>query len=350
MGAEGRRDTTSLKDELYEHPARFEFFQAVRLLRRLATGPSSVGGADPGDEFVRFRTDVSLVFPGADISDIAPPGQEERAAVVTVPFMGAASPSSFGSLPIAYTQQLLDEDREKNRAPRDFLDLFNHRVLSLFFRAWEKYRLDIQYESDRRIYEEALFSLLGMGTPGLRDRMLLDDRALLSRGGLLARTPAPATCLQALVRSYFGVEVEIEQFQTAAYVLEHDERHRLGRANATLGMDAVVGERVRLSQFKFTVRLGPLGWRDYQDFFPDAPGFGALDGLIRLAVTAEFDFDTRLVLRGEEVPPLRLEREPREACRLGWSTWLPRPSDAGAADDAVLRHPDVPLAPHPPMN
>jgi type VI secretion system protein ImpH len=350
MGAASRRDPTSLKQELYEHPARFEFFQAVRLLRKLASGPVSVAGSDPGDEFVRFCTDISLAFPTADVSAIAPPGEGERAAVMTVAFMGAASPSSFGSLPTLYTQQLLEEEREKNRAPRAFLDLFNHRVLSLFFRAWEKYRLDAQHESDQKIYEKALFGLLGLGTPGMRQRMPLDDRALLSRAGLLARTPMPATCLASLLESYFGVPAEIDQFCSTSYVLEPEERHRLGWANSTLGRDTVIGERVRLSQFKFRVRLGPLSWQQYQEFFPGSPGFGALDGLVRLAVTAEFDFDTRLVLRSEDVPALRLERQPSQACRLGWSTWLPRPSDAGAADEAILRHPDVPLAPTPPMS
>ncbi len=346
MGATGGRDTTTIKDDLFEHPARFEFFQAVRLLRMLRTGDFGVGGADPADEFVRFRSEISLSFPTAEISEITPPSEEEPAAVISVPFMGVASPASFGSLPTRFAEHFLEEERDKNTAPREFLDLFNHRVISLFFRAWEKYRLDAQYESgDRKPYEKALFSLIGMGTQGLQNRILLDDQALLSRAGLLARTPMPATCLQGLIASYFDVSVDIEQFCTAWYPLETDERNRLGAMNSTLGHDFVVGERVRLSQFKFRVLLGPLDWSRYQDFFPDAPGFGALDSLVRLAVTVEFDFETRLTLREEEVPPLLLERDPQHACRLGWSTWLPRPEGAGDASDAVLRHPTLPLAP-----
>lgn len=347
MGATGRRAAASIKERLYEHPARFEFFQAVRLLRKLRSGPAGIGALDPVDEFVRFRASISLAFPTADVAEITPPGESERTAVMTVPFLGAASPSSFGSLPTRYTEQLLDEAREKNQAPRDFLDLFNHRIISLFFRAWEKYRLDAQHEGDRKIYEKALFSLIGMGTPGLQNRMLLDDPALLARGGLLARTPMPACNLVGLLGSYFDVPVRVEQFCATWYPIEPDERNRLGAANSVLGHDLVIGERVRLSQFKFAVRLGPLDWNRYQDFFPDAAAFGALDGLVRLAVTAEFDFETRLELRAAEVPPLRLERRPREACRLGWSTWLPRSPGAGHADDAVLRHPAVPLGRHP---
>jgi type VI secretion system protein ImpH len=347
MAAEGRRDSASIKDELFEHPARFEFFQAVRLLRKLRSGDFRVAAADPSEELVRFRADISLAFPTAEITDLVAPGEQEPGAVMSVPFMGVASPSSFGSLPTRYVEQLLDEEREKNSAPRDFLDLFNHRIISLFFRAWEKYRLDAQYEADedRRYYEQAIFSLIGMGTDGLRQRLRLDDRALLSRAGLLARTPMPATSLEGLLESYFDVPVSVEQFRATWYPLELDERNQLGAANSTLGHDFVLGERVKLSQFKFRLLLGPLDWSRYQDFFPDAEGFGALDSLVRLAVTTEFDFETRIELREDEVPPLRLERNPREACRLGWSTWLPRPEDAGDACDAVLRHPDQPLEP-----
>jgi type VI secretion system protein ImpH len=155
----------------------------------------------------------------------------------------------------------------------------------------------------------------------------------------------PATSLKGLVESYFDVPVEVRQFRATWYPLEHDEQNRLGRVNTTLGHDFVIGERVRLSQFKFELLLGPVDWSRYQDFVPDAEGFGALDSLVRLAVTAEFDFDTRLSLRGDEVPALRLEGTPSQACRLGWSTWLPRPEGAGDTYDAVLRHPEVPLEP-----
>jgi type VI secretion system ImpH/TssG family protein len=240
MAAEGRRDSASIKDELFEHPARFEFFQAVRLLRKLRSGDFRVAAADPSEELVRFRADISLAFPTAEITDLVAPGEQEPGAVMSVPFMGVASPSSFGSLPTRYVEQLLDEEREKNSAPRDFLDLFNHRIISLFFRAWEKYRLDAQYEADedRRYYEQAIFSLIGMGTDGLRQRLRLDDRALLSRAGLLARTPMPATSLEGLLESYFDVPVSVEQFRATWYPLELDERPgsrlRAGRAGETL--------------------------------------------------------------------------------------------------------------------
>jgi len=347
MASESRRDRASLKEELFERPGRFEFFQVVRLLARLRGPGAQIAPDDPADEFLRFRSSIDLAFPSRDVVEIAPAGDERSVPLVTVSFMGVAAPASFGSLPTRYTQALLELEREKNTAARDFLSLFDHRMISLFYLAWEKYRLDAQYESGgrRRRFETALFSLIGMGTPGLGERLCLPEHALLARAGTLARTPTSASALEGLVESYFEVDARIEQFVPGWYSLEKDERNRLGQASSRLGEDLVLGERVRLSEFGLAVHLGPLDWSRYQDFFPSSDGFRALDSLLRLATAQHYDLETRLALEADEVPPLRLERVPSEACRLGWSTWLYSEERTAVAEDAVLWHPEEPLVP-----
>lgn len=341
MASESRRATASVSELLYAKPAAFEFFQAVRLLRRMGEGQGRVGAEDPEDERVRFRSEVSLSFPAADVTRLARPGEEERAAVVTVGFLGVATPGSFGSLPTPYAQEILDQQAQKNTALRDFLDLFNHRVISLFYRAWEKHCLPVQYESGGgRYFERALFGLLGLGTEGLRGRLGFDDHALLPRAGLLGMRPLPAVALQAALESYFRVPVDVVQFQPAWYDIAPEEQNRLGARNSRLGDDLFLGGRVKLEQFKFGLRVGPLDWDTYQEFFPTAPGFRALVDLVRLATTPELDFEVRPVLRAEDVAPLRLEHTPSRATRLGWSTWLADGGFARDADDAVLLPPE----------
>jgi type VI secretion system protein ImpH len=309
----------------------------VRLLKRLRGQRGGIAEDDPDEEILRFRSEVSLAFPRSDVTKLVPAGEEESAPVMTVGFLGMATAGSFGSLPTPYAQEILDQENEKNHALRDFVDLFNHRFVSLFYRAWEKYCLPVQYEAgDSRFFERALFGVIGIGTPGLNGRLAFEDRALLSRAGLLAMAPLPAVALESLVESYFEVPVEVEQFLPAWYDIDEDEQNRLGAANSRLAEDLFVGGRVRLSEFKFGLRLGPLDWERYQEFFPIAGGFRSLVDLVRLAVTPEIDFETRLVLRAEDVPPLRLEHTPSQACRLGWSTWLMGGERPGDADDAVL--------------
>jgi type VI secretion system protein ImpH len=166
--------------------------------------------------------------------------------------------------------------------------------------------------------------------------MALPDEALYSRAGLLAMAPVPAVVLESLLRSYFGVEARVQQFLPAWYSLDEESRSRLGAASATLGVDLALGERVRLAEFRFRVRLGPLTLVQYEDFLPGSGGFDALFDLVRLAVTPEQTFEVRPVLRREEVPLLALSQTGR--CRLGRTTWLAPASGARSADaaDAVF--------------
>ena len=126
---------------LRTEPYRFEFFQAVRILERLFQ--HSVGtDANPEDEVVRFRAHQSLLFPPSEIYGIVE--QPDGRLSMTVAFMGLTGPS--GALPRHYTELVIDRLRHKDRTLRDFLDLFNHRLIALFYRAWQKNRFWIGYE------------------------------------------------------------------------------------------------------------------------------------------------------------------------------------------------------------
>ena len=53
----------------------------------------------------------------------------------------------------------------------EFFDIFNHRLISLFYRAWAKYRFFIGYESgEQDMLTPKLMDFLGLGTPGLKSR------------------------------------------------------------------------------------------------------------------------------------------------------------------------------------
>ena len=147
MAPESRRPAATVKDRLFEKPAAFEFFQAVRLLKRLRRDEhGSVGADDPDDEAVRFRSQISLTFPTSAITRLSDFGEEERAAVMEVAFMGIASTGSFGSLPQCYTEHLYSLEKDHDSTTRDFFDLFNHRFVSHLYRSWEKYNLVASHE------------------------------------------------------------------------------------------------------------------------------------------------------------------------------------------------------------
>jgi type VI secretion system protein ImpH len=321
---------------------------------------------------VRFRARASLSFPPSAVHEIAPAEPGRDVPVMTQSFLGLTGP--LGALPRHYTELLMRLERElrgpERHALRDWLDLFNHRLTSLFYRAWEKYRFYLHYErgaprrSEPDPFTLALLSLVGLGTLGLRDRVRVtsprpagaagdrrtlarvDDLALLHYAGLLSHRPRSAAGLQALLHDYYGFDVEVLQFQGQWLLLEPANMTRLGAADAgnnnRLGVNALAGDRVWDVQSKFRVRLGPLALRQFNELLPevsDRPGrdaFFLLTHLVRLYAGPDLDFDVQLVLRGDEVPECRLPSGDAVGPALGWNAWLRTDPLNRDADDAVF--------------
>jgi type VI secretion system protein ImpH len=368
----GTSAPVTVGERLFAEGYAFDFFQAVRVLERLDPGRRPVGRAGPPHaEVVRFRARLSLSFPPSAVYEVEPPTSALPAPAMTVAFMGLTGPS--GVLPRHYTELLLRVEREakgaEKHALRAWLDLFNHRLISLFYRAWEKYRFYVAYERGEHAGREpdaftrCLFSLVGLGTPALRDRLRVvvpagadgrprervlarvDDLALLHYSGFFAHRPRCAVSLEALLRDYFGLDVRVRQFQGQWLRLGAANQSRLGGPAARLGVDAVAGDRVWDVQGKVRLRLGPLRYARFDEFLPDRAPVPArkalflLTHLVRLYVGPELDFDVQLVLKAEDVPACRLGGG--AAAHLGWNTWSLSGPAARDAEDAVFECAEV---------
>ena len=327
-----------MKDLLFREGYRFDFFQAVRLLQRLYPEREPVGASvDPRKEAVRFRSKVSIAFPPSAIDEIeAPPEADaDRPARMTVPFWGLTGP--IGVLPAPYTELLIERVRFKDTALWEFLDLFHHRMLSFFYRAWEKSRFPVSYErTGEDPFTAYLFDEVGMGTAGLRGRMSVPDQALVFYAGLISQKPHSSTAIAQVLGDYFRVPVTVVQFHGQWLPLEAENLTRVGAANSELGKNLVAGTHVFVSQSKFRVRLGPLTLRQFGAFLPNGRALRPLGQLTRFLAGFEFDFDVQLVLKKEEVPPCRLGGEGPIPPMLGWTTWIRTEEMKEDASDVVL--------------
>jgi type VI secretion system protein ImpH len=318
----GAREEPTVADLLFREPFRFDFFQAVRLLERIYPERQPVGHhAMPDEEVTRFKGHVSFSFPPSQLWDVSPATQATPSSM-TVTFMGLAG--VLGALPQHYTSSLLEPGARKQVAAfRDFLDLFNHRLISLFYRAWEKYRFPIAYErGGDDVFSHYLLCLVGMGLPSLRNRLRVPDQILLFYAGLLSQRPRAAVALEGMLEDYFGVPVEVEQFTGQWFLMNEDALTRLGPGgqNYRLGEDAVLWERVWDPQARFRVKLGPLTYQQFQDFLPTGEAYRHLVELTRFFVGEEYQFEIQPTLRADEVPWCELG-QPR-ASHLGWAMWL----------------------------
>lgn len=342
MAAARRRAGSSLEEELLTNGFRFEFFQAVRLLTRWHPGRQPVGRfASPGDEVVRFRSHLSLGFPPSEIHHVSRGKHAQEPIAMTVAFFGLAG--AEGALPRYYTELLLQRAQVDDYALRDFLDLFNHRLISLFYRAWEKHHCVVGYERTLETGEEdrfakLLYAVVGLGTKGIRERLGGDDASVLRYAGLVAQRPRSAHALRQFLADVFQIPVRIHQFMGAWLSLEMEDLTRLGTtgANNRLGQTAVAGTRVWDQQAKFEVRLGPLDFETFCQLLPSGKAFPTLTRMTKFLAGPEFDFSMRLILKASEVPQTCLTETAGYAPRLGWTTWLSSKPRTGHAEDVMF--------------
>lgn len=318
---------------LRAEPHSFGFFQAVRLLERLDPERERVGGRDPASEAVRFRVNPGLGFPASEIQQLEMDGGQP---VMTVNFMGLTGPQ--GVLPHQYSLLVAERLRARDTALADFLDLFHHRLLSLFYRAWLKYRFTIAREdAGRDALAAQLGNLIGLGLDSTHERLSFPDEALIHRTGLLIAQARGAVGLEQLLVDFFGVDMQVEQFVGGWYPLQPDDRCVLGADDEPgnqLGGGAVAGDEVWDQQARVRIRAGPLTRRQYDDFLPGGSAHNSLRELLRYFSHDQFVFELQLVLAADDVPGVRLGAA--EDQRLGWGTWIRSAARGRDADETLL--------------
>lgn len=337
----GTIDTDLIASELAmrlrREPFRFDFFQAVRLLERLLPDRSPVGKFEPpSKEIAHFGAFPSLAFPASQIQSMDWPDHGPLRMIVN--FMGLTGP--LGVLPNPYTSLLIERLRQADTSPRDFFDIFNHRMVSLFYQAWRKFRFDVAYErGERNRFSRELLSLVGLGTDGLQGRQAIPDDAMIYYAGLLGQRPRSAQALQQILSDYFEVPVEIEQASGGWYHLDPETQCCLAEGSTDsekLGFGAVVGDEIWNQQSRVRVVLGPLSLERYREFLPDGSCWEPLRAWVRFFSNEEFDFDVKLILERKGVPPCELGADEGAGPRLGWVSWVKSAPFGRDPDDTVL--------------
>ncbi|MGJ7515834.1 type VI secretion system baseplate subunit TssG [Pseudomonas baetica] len=300
----------------------YSLFQAVLLVvDRLRQAHPHLSHDELYDQ-LEFQANPSLGFPGSDVDRVEffhEHGQmRARLRFNLIGLVGSGSP-----LPAFYGEQALG-DGEDGNATRRFLDLFHHRLQRLLLPIWKKYRYRASFESGAiDPFSSQLFALIGLGGEEIRRARELNWKRLLPYLGLLSLRAHSAALIEAVLRYYFKhAELTIEQCIERRVEILGEQRNCLGRANTSLGDNAVLGESVRDRSGKFRIHIRELDWQRFHEFLPIGFGYQPLCALVRFTLRDPLDYDIRLVLRQEEIRELRIGEQ--NACRLGWTSWLGR--------------------------
>ena len=319
MAGPDGQTTDSLNAKLAAEPFAFDFYAAVRLLQSQARGQPRIGHSQsPVQDPVRFAQSPHLEFPAATLERFQ---QRDggRAPVLFTRHVGLFGPN--GPLPLCLTefarQRILHHG---DTTFANFCNVFHHRLISFFFRAWADAQKTVDCDRpENETWSYFIGSLVGVGMDSLRERDHVPDRAKLYFAGRLAPHVRNAEGLEAIVREFFGMPVELQTFVGRWLELPPDSRCNLGasRASGVLGATAVAGSRVWTCQQHFRFRFGPVTLEQFERMLPSGASFQRLRDWVRLYVGEHLSWEVVLVLQHREVPPTQLGRR----AMLGWNTW-----------------------------
>ncbi len=343
----------ALKRMLADEPYRFDFLQALRLLEKHHVDVPRLGRARrAAQEPIRLGQTPHLAFPPATLSAFTP-GNGEGPDKLWVRFFGLFGPQ--GPLPIhltSYAKRRLDQNKDPTFSR--FADVFHHRLLLLFYRAWANSQPTVDYDrpSEAR-FVRYLGSLAGIGDEPPKPEQAWLHYAELFHVGYLAAGTRHSTGLRQMLAQLFGINVKIRSFVGGWLCLPDDDRLHLGR-HGRLGVDTIIGAASFQRQHRFQVALGPLDFESFQRFLPGQPSLERLVAVVRRAVGDTLEWDLQLILKrdrvpwaklGDHVPATTLKKlgalvsKAQHPCRtrLGRTSWLRQDARPFDADDLVVK-------------
>jgi type VI secretion system protein ImpH len=307
----------------------FGFFQAVDVIERMARGAVPVGFTGPAaDEAIRFEHDPDLVFHPSDVKWIAPadPAAGRPHTIVRTTFLGlfgAVSP-----LPMNMAEDVIAADSSEQPSLRAFYDLFHHRLISLFFRTWQKNRFPSGHRADMSdAFTRRALSFVGVDVAGSLQARALPPLALLGLAPLLARRARTPHAFGVLAsRLLEGIQVRIEGFVLRRTQLSADQRVTLGVRNTRLGVDMAIGNSVADRAGRFRVLMGPLSAEHFEAVSPGGRLHGTLAALCDHFADGVLEAEVEIQMSAEQVPRFKLGTS-----RIGRTTRL------GGGTSAALR-------------
>ena len=324
-------------DQLTRAPHAFDFYQVMRRLESLYCDrperPRFGAGARPADEPIRLGQDPSLIFAPRALGALTP-GKNGAPPRLSVNFFGLLGPN--GPMPLHITEYANERQRHaEDPTMSRFFDLFNHRMMLLFYRAWSTAQPTVGHDHPATnrflLYVGALE---GLGLTSVRNRDDFPDSAKLFYAGRLGGQTRNADGLAAMVGEFFKMPARVEPFMGSWLLIPGGHQWRLGAGGTrggALGGSTIAGQRAWSRQQKFRVVLGPLNRAQFTRMLPGHDSLKKLTALVRNYAGDENAWDVRLILDEQTEEPCRLGRS-----LLGWTSWLGKQPRSGKREDLIL--------------
>lgn len=305
--------------EISENPHEFGFYEAMRLIECHYKDKARLGETlRSADDVIRLGQAPSSAFAP---STLASAKLENKDLLrLKVYFFGMFGPN--GALPLHLTEYANDRLRNaRDESLIYFMDIFHHRLLSLFYRAWANKEPTVHYDRpDQDRFHIYTGSLLGIGSPEMQDRDRMPDNSKMHYAGHMSSQTHHAEGLSSVLQSYFKVPVSIKEFIGEWLIIPEANRCYLGMSldGGKLGQNAVMGGKSWQRQYKFRVVIGPMDLDEYEDLLPGKDKLKQVSTILKNYLGLELTWDINLILKKEEIPKTKLG----EYGQLGWTSWL----------------------------
>lgn len=319
---------------LEEAPYEADFYAVQRAIECMYSSHPRLGQSlQPADDAIRLGQEVSLAFPSSSIASFQP-GKDGRPSQLLVNLLGLLGPN--GPLPLHLTEYIYERQHHFNDDTlASFMNLFHHRILSLFYRAWADSEPTVSLDRpDADQFGRYVASFIGLGLSSLRDRDEMPDWSKLHFSGALSCQTRHPDGLKGILSSFFEAPVAIEEFVGRWISLPKECVCQLGspRRAATLGRNSTIGHRVWDYQQTFRVVFGPVSFEVFKRMLPGGAGLKRLTAIVRNYIGDELAWELKLILKRDEIPQVRLGRQGY----LGRTTWLYAQPPNKHADNLVL--------------
>ena len=325
---------SDLITQLKQDPFQFGLFQAASLLERIALGQGDTASWGPSDHPVRFKSDITLGFPAGDIQSIRP--EDSGSYQVYTSLMCLAG--SRGPLPLVFTEMLLASRRNKDHAPVDFMDVFNHRLLHLLFQAKQKYHLSL---GARHLADMPLLRFVDASASlGFREKKAVNEEAIwLQHAALMGAAPRSMSSLLAMLQDRLGIRFEAQQFFGEWLLIDPSEQASLGRglknkSAAQLGVNATLGIRAWHQGAGILLQAKNLTPQAYQKLLPGESCHRKLKWLVQQHQSSNYRVCLQIHLKDRHFKPAGLGAQ---GPRLGLTAWLTHAAPAHEKNVASAR-------------
>jgi len=270
----------------------------------------------PKEEPFRIGQQPSMAFAPREVAALAIHNGRLDIKLFGLGLWGPQGPLPLHMTEAAYSRAEGHQDHTLAR----FTDLFHHRALSLFYRAWASSQATASLDRpDDETFSFYIASLIGIDPREAR-RSPLPTHARFSAAAHLVREARNPDGLAAALSQYFGVPMTVEEFVPHWIPVEQAEHTKLGLPGppAIMGEGALLGEMIPDQQHKFRLVVGPLDLDQYLRLTPHGEDLPIFVEWVRAFVGHEYDWEVKLLIKLHELPPARADA----AQRLGYSTWL----------------------------